>query len=517
MQLTKALKDWAVANLGVAADADDATFKSALSSAIVEGKLTTEKFTELSTTKDVQEASVFEKKFDELLSTLRQAPQANDSKETDEEEKETKSTSWYESVHKQVMGSDDASVRVKGAHEQYATTKSAATFPEYTAKGRRHPNAGQPIRDFNGGKGRVLDNPSDLDIAVVGAWSKFQIQSSRLKSKQAGFNTLNQHERELLLFAINEMKWSGSTNGDNYSDINNEKLSQPLQKALIDDATSGGLEAAPIVFDDMVIQAPLLTGELFPRVTTMPLDRGRRVEGVSVSKVTGSWGGVDDTAITLFNTSSFVSAFDTTIYRWQGAIKIGLDFMSDTPIDFGALITAQYGERLAEDLDDVIAAGNGTNQPEGIITKSGTTSVTFGSTMSISNMESLRFGVSKAEHKGPAAASAVFCGTEASYQRARAVPVGAADARRIFGMDYSSYRLMERDFAINESLTDAQIFYAIMSRYRMYIRRGLTMRSSVEGDTLIRANEMLITCTARFGGQLERGACAAVTTDAPTS
>ena len=47
-------------------------------------------------------------------------------------------------------------------------------------------------------------------------------------------------------------------------------------KTLIDDATSGGLEAAPIVFDDMVIQTPLLNGELFPLVTTVPLDRGRR-------------------------------------------------------------------------------------------------------------------------------------------------------------------------------------------------------------------------------------------------
>jgi len=33
---------------------------------------------------------------------------------------------------------------------------------------------------------------------------------------------------------------------------------------------------------------------------------------------------------------------------------------------------------------------------------------------------------------------------------------------------------------------------------------------------LIRGNEMLIVAQGRYGGQLERGACAAITTTAPT-
>jgi hypothetical protein len=49
----------------------------------------------------------------------------------------------------------------------------------------------------------------------------------------------------------------------------------------------------------------------------------------------------------------------------------------------------------------------------------------------------------------------------------------------------------------------------------MYRRRGLTMRTSTDGDTLIRRNELLITATARYGGQMERGACCGLVTDAP--
>ena len=533
MKLTKQLREWAIKSASLATDAADEVIQAAVTKALTDGTLSPEKFAELSTTPADQEASEFasrvgglEKKFDELLSRLeaRTQPQEDEVKKTDETKKPEAKThegndEWKKSVEPELkdekgLDRDSLDVRVKGAHEQYSTQKSAAMYPQHTKKGGSHPLAGQPIQDFTN-YGRQIDTPSDLDKAVAGAWAKFTIAASQRGSKQLAFMSMNDHDKGLLMHAIKEMSWGGASDGGDWADIANRKLTDFEQKALIDDATSGGLEAAPIAFDDMVIQTPLLTGELFPRVNTVPLDRGRRVEGVATGTVTASWGGIDDTAISLFNTASYVSAFDTTIYRWEGAIHIGLDFLSDTPIDFGAHITQQYGERLMEDLDDVIAAGNGTTQPEGVINKSGTTSVNFGGSTSLGNYESLRFGVSKAEHNGGFGASACFVGTETSYQRARAIPVGASDARRLGGMDYSSYRWMERDYALNESLTNAQIAYFIGKRYRMYRRRGLTMRTSTEGDTLIRKNAMLIVATARWGGQLERGAVAAVTTTAP--
>lgn len=530
MKLTEALKAWVVENRGVKSDASDDDFRKAAAEAIADGTLSPEKLHEL-TAEKAAPVNEFQKQFGELVgmvkglatevADLKKAPEKEAEKATPTEEKAAPAgdTSWYEKVVTNVLagGDPESHVRVKGAHEQYATTKSAAVYPPTQKGGKAHPLAGKPMVDFSE-HGRTIDTPSELDKAVASAYAKLMIGAARYKSRSLAFAHMPQHDKELLLYAAQQMKWGGASDGGESADIVNRCLTPREQKALIDDSgggASGGLEAAPIVFDDMVIQAPLLSGELYPLVNVVPLDRGRRVEGVSTGKVTGAWGGVDDTAISLFNTASYVSAFDTTVFRWEGAIKIGLDFMSETPVDFGAHITAQYGERLLEDLDDVIAAGNGTTQPEGVMTKSGTTSVAWGGATSIGNYESLRFGVTKAEHRPNVAASAVFCGTETSYQRARAIPVGASDARRIFGLDYSSYMLMERPYKINSTLTNSQVFYAIMGRYRMYRRRGLTFRTSTEGDTLIRANEMLITATARFGGQLERGACAAVTTTAP--
>ncbi len=269
------------------------------------------------------------------------------------------------------------------------------------------------------------------------------------------------------------------------------------------------------MFDDQVIQTPLLNGELFPLINTIALDRGTRVEATEVGQVGSTWGGIDATPIALFNTLNYVTAFDTTIFRWEGAIRVGLDFLSDTPINFGQIITQQYGQELLEELDNVITNGNGTTQPEGIMLKAGVTTIAWGGATTLGNYEQLRFGVTKQEHQSNVAASAVFCGTETSYRRARAIPVGAADARRLGGMDYSSYNWMERPYKLNNNIANTQIFYAILARYRMYRRRGLTIVSTTEGDTLKRRNSILFVAMARYGGQLERAANAAVTTTAP--
>lgn len=572
MKLTKKLKDWAVAQKLAKADDTEAVFKTAISQAIIEEKLTAAQFAEMSATEKDDEASSTKgvltqiaDGFKDLKSLLEgnkgaatpptppagdksavppagdksavppagdkvapvgdkaagggNAPSGDKGVLSVDLEKMIMSASPAASLACLEGGEKSLSIRVKEAADHYSTTKSAAVFPQMVKGGRLHPNAGMPMKDWTD---RQIDNPSDLDKAVSGAFAKFLCQTAVLGSKSAAFNTLPQHDKELLCYAMEKMAWGGTTdsNGPNggYEDIVHRKLTLHEQKALIDDSTSGGLEAAPIVFDDQVITTPLLNGELYPQVKVVPIERGRRIEGVQVGNVTSSWGGVDDTAIALFNTAAFVTAFDTTIHRWEGAITIGRDFLSDTPIDFASIITGQYGERLLEDLDDVIAMGNGTTQPEGIAVKSGTTSVSFGGSTTLGGYESLRFGVAKAEHKAMER-SAVFCGTETSYQRAKAIPVGAGDARRLSNTGnmptYGDYSWMGVPYKINESLGNTKVFYAILGRYRMYRRRGLSMQRSIEGATLMRANEMLMIATARYGGQLERGAVAAVTSSAP--
>ena len=529
MYLTEIFKKWLIANCDVKETASDDEFKKAAAEAMVAGKLTSEKFAELTKDPKEEEANEFTKKLDGIAEGISKLTEVL-SKATEEKPKEkavetpkekTVETPKEKATTKETTkmigerggtttapGEKEFNVRIKEAAENYSTEKSIMVYPNNTKAGKEHRLAGQVVKEF----GHVLHDNSDLDKAVAGSWAKLLIATSqRGGSIRFGFEALPQHDKELICYACGEMEWDDSKDGK----LSSTKGFPGGYKALIDDAASGGIEAAPIVFDQQVIQTPLLFGELYPLVNTIPLDRGRRVEGVSTGQVTGSWGGVDDTAITLFNTASYVSAFDVTVFRWEGAIQIGLDFLSDTPIDFGQYITQQYGNKLLEDLDDVIAIGNGTTQPEGVMNGTGVSTSAWGGATSLANYEALRFGVSKAEHGPGVRNTAVFCGTETSYERARAIPVVAGDVRRIFGMDYDSYNLMNRPYKINESLANTQVFYAILGRYRMYRRGGFTLRTSTEGDTLVRQNELLIVATARYGGKIERGGMACVTTTAP--
>lgn len=544
MNMTKAIKQWLIDNMGVKADADDLTFKAAMGTAVSEQKLSAVDMMKLMEDVDAAKATEFvttikslDDKFNRLLDALTARTEAQKGEDKSTENTETKETEKKEAPKQHKAGASKLAkmvaaiggtpdevdgksidIRVKEAADSYSTKKPGLKYPDRTAKGHPMELAGQPVSRF----GRTMEGSSDLDKAQAGVWAKFQILAVTPKlagNARMAWEKLNDHEKELLCHLTEYGDWDDSKDDRPRTMKGYRGDSGTGIKALIDDSTSGGLEAAPIVFDDMVIEAPLLYGELFPLVNHVPLDRGRRVEGVSIGRVTGSWGGADATAISLFNTASYVSAFDTTIYVWSGAVKIGLDFMSDTPIDFGTTITRQYGEALLNDLDDVVAVGNGTTQPEGVMNASGVTTVAFGGTTTLANYESLRFGVAKAEHGPSVRSSAVFCGTETSYSRALAIPVGSSDARRLSNTismpQYDGYVWMNRPYKINSSLTNSQIFYAILARYRMYIRRGISIRTSTEGETLIRENSLLITARARYGGQLERGGAAAISTTAP--
>ena len=144
----------------------------------------------------------------------------------------------------------------------------------------------------------------------------------------------------------------------------------------------------------------------------------------------------------------------------------------------------------------------------------GTTAVAFnGVAPTIGGYEALLFGVPKRYKKGTQASRIMYCSNELTYSRARGIPVGAADARRVYGMDQENYRLFTHNYAIVDAMQNSEGFFANMSRYRMYRRLGLTMRITTEGRQLVRENKMLISSRARFGGQLEDGLAAATAND----
>jgi len=398
----------------------------------------------------------------------------------------------------QVFGgtkSAGGSIRVKKPSERLNTKRWSAT----------HEKTGKPVRFVDAsGCERECERASEKDRALAGVYLKYSAQ-------RAGLCRLSDFEKELFSELCQDHDWASYAGPDNEAKI---YPAGTIKASLLDDSTSGGLEAAPIAFDDQVVEEALLKGELFPFVRTINIARGRRVEAAAVGTPSVVWGTSEGTGGTAFDFTGYVSAVNTSIFPVAAFLTIGRDALEDFAVDMANVLMGRLSERLASEYDDMVASGNGTTQPEGVINKSGATSVAFGGTTSIGNYESLLFGVAKQYRAGKS--NFLFCGTETSYQRARALPVGASDERRLFGMDHESYQLFApRRYAINESLTNQQLFSGDMSRYRWYRRLGMRIEWSKEGDTLMRANSTLCVLRSRVGGQCELGAPFAVVADAP--
>jgi HK97 family phage major capsid protein len=549
MKITPKLKAWLVGEKLVAEEASDEVFLKAATDALTQGTLTAQLLVELQTEEAEKEAGAVVDLLRSIsegvkanaaeISSMKAAKEAPKVKEVAEVEevappppaKLKEGSPELPSDFKVAMGDTSEgnlspggdktaaglAIRVKGIQESFSTKRETMRFPAVTASGTKHPKAGQPVMEGE----RMISEPSELDKAIAGMWFKAQMLSSTGGRGLPHKLRMNQQDKSLLEYALHQEKWGGkigSTDEENGIEIKASRLNDGMQKAVLDDLVSGGLEVAPIAFDDQIITFPLLFGELFPKINLVNITRGRRIEGASVATVTMAWGGGDDSAITLQLTAGFVTAFDTLIHVVDGAIEIGLDFMSDAAVDIGPIVTDGYGRRLLNQLDRVIATGSGAGEPEGVTVAAGTTAVAsangVGGPPTVGDYEGLLFGVPKEYKAGFAQNAVCFCANETTYARARGIPVGATDERRVFGMTHEDYQLLSRPYSIDGSMTNNDIFFGVMPRYRMYRRLGLTMRSSTEGTTLIRRNMLLITARARFGGQVEDGAAFAVMSDA---
>lgn len=527
------LKSWLTKTWGVPADANDDAFNAALGQSWLSEddtkKMTPDLFKELNTDAATKAAGEFDAKLDKLLAlTEKNAAEIAELKAkpmmgiSDAAPLMPLDLNKAFAAGARPSGSDDdAAVRVKSVTERFKSQRGSLNYPTMRKSiNLPHDMAGQPVID--GLTGRQLESPSELDKAVSGMYFRY------VMNKTFGANPdlphslrWNEQDQGLWDYAIREMEWGGEIeyDGAKHELKVGRKLSPREQKALTDEVTSGGLELVPIVFDDQVIQVAYLYGEVFPRVTVVPIQRGRRIESASMGELTLSSQAQEQSSnITLQTTTAFITAFDTNIHVVNGGIEMGLDFLSDTPIqNLGAMITAQYGEALLKWLDEQIQIGDGTTEPQGIFNAASTTTVAGGSAnLTAAKYMDLMFGIPKEYRAGAAANQIAFCGTWTSYNRSRQLALGGNNiTEQHVDQGHMSMSFMQQPYAIaGTNQTNAKISYCNYKRYRMYRRLGASFRTTTEGKTLVLANNMLITMRARFGGQLETGSAASVCTTA---
>ena len=389
-------------------------------------------------------------------------------------------------------GGDGHHLRVKDASESYSEKR-------YTAK---HAKTGQTVYDpVHEQECRSMSEASKARHGVL----------FKSMARKAGILTdpATEHEKALLTEVCERSPWCGKIGSEHYDYIGGDTR----VKALIDDAVSGGLEIVPIEFDSDVISFPLLGGELFPLVDLKPVPRGRRIEGASIGTPTMAWGGGDDTAIALFNTAAMVGAIDTTIFTIDGCVEIGRDFLADSPVAVGETLTGLVGDRLRNELDRVIALGNGGTEPEGLFVAGGVgvmvTANGIGGPPTVGDYITLLFSLAKQYRNRNL--QVVFVSNDTTYQRSRQIRidtgVASTDQRPALSplVKINDYDTLGWGHKIQNGIGNSLGAIAAMKKYRMYRRLGLEIRFEQGGRTLARANEVLMVYRARFGGRLMDG------------
>ena len=560
MELTDALKAWAVENLEVAAEASDDEFKAVIQKAIADGTLSAAKYTELAAEEPdaKRELAVMLatankpivdglEKVTEVLGGLAEKigstqapPKDADSDDGDKptdrmaamekriaelHDRNSQPTGTRADVANSLMAraAGLSKPRLKAVVEKFSQKRETLICPERTLKGSVHPMAGRAALGID----RIeLRKPSEADMAIAGAFAKWQLL--RCTIGPGCESRLSELEVDLLAHAMHEEEWVGVVDVPasleheidlKGIEVNTRRLTAPERKALLDDSTSGGTYAVPRAFDEAIAAAPILFGELAPLVDMQTLTRGSVVDGSTWTDP--SFGAqTEGTAVDLVSTSGLIGNLDTSIFATIAAIELGLDWESDTPIQFGTYITGRLGMKLKEWLDEQIAIGDGTTEPTGIFTASGVNTASSangtGGPFAVGDFEALTFGITKAMRTANPA-NCVFVTSDYMYRQARSTPIGSADVRRVLGMDHSSYELMESPCKIQDSISNGSIAFANLAFYRMFRRLGIQVRNVVEGQTLALKNTRVIVVRARYGGQPTLGASICKMTDGPAS
>jgi len=384
--------------------------------------------------------------------------------------------------------SSGGTARVKSPSEAYDTKR-------YIGK---HVKTGEEVRHpFTGGRS---EHPSEQDNAKAGVLFKHLAQRSGLASVQ-----LSEHEKSLLDELAHD-PWAGNVGGEQYDKM----VDGTRVQALLDDATSGGIEITPIAFDDQVVTFPLLFGELAPKVDMRPIERGRRIEGGSVGNPTVSWGQGDNTTVDLFTTDDLVGEVNSTVYGAAVAVEVGRDFLSDAAVNVGAILTANIGQRMQAELDKVIATGDGTTQPEGLTQASGLSSINADNGAAgpptLNDYITLLFSIGKqyrAKRFNP-----TFVSNDTSFQRSRAIKIDTAatstDQRPAPAplVQSNQYETLGWPHAIQNDIGNQTCFFGALTKYRLYRRVGMEIRFVDGGKELARKNLVLLVARARYAGRV---------------
>lgn len=554
------LKKWLVENGYLAADAKDDEVEPAAEKAMSEKKLTLAKYRELSADVSAQRAEFAKSISDPILTAVKEQgaalsglsnsiqslvtvltpkqakggdPTETADEDTDEPEEYKVDDRVFSAVEKHLADKgykpagddnhaakgvlklaatfhdekDPETVRVKRAAERFADNRTQ----------RKHTKgiwAGQPMSY----QGEDIDEATPRDNALYHAWFKMQVCPE----------SLSEHDKDLCAYIVETKRFVNTdANSAAPRKLTPEevaewkyRINRGIKAPLLDDtATSGGAYSVPEFFDRNSIVVPLLDMEISPWVNVVDVPRGSAAQNFVFGTFTVTKT-AEGSAASAFDATSLIANKDTTFFPAQCILEVGRDYLSDAVPHIGSLIMGQMNRAFGAWADEQIISGDGTTEPQGILNASGTVAVpstnSVGGPLEIADLVNLRFGVGKAHYRNYDRSRANYAMTETAYARFRGKSTGVTnDDRLLFGDNLDSYELLGHKVGNpNYGMGNSNIVFCQFGGYRWYRRQGVQFVTETGGSTLLYSNLAAIVGRTRNGGQLDRGAYAAVMTDA---
>jgi len=398
----------------------------------------------------------------------------------------------------EIIAASKSNPRVKPGRESFSAEKMIGKHVRYGVQVKA-PTSSTPM----------AMEPSELEYAKLGVYFKYFLRRHGLEMH------FREVEKSLLDDILNRDVWVSFENGEKTFHTGHPAAGE--KASLLNDTLSGGEYLVPEWYDDLLIHTPLLHGELLPHVTIRTVPHGDTYRSAVIGNPTITSNLTDGTSATAMDATDLVGDFRGSIFDAGVYLKVSRDLLADVPVvDLGQDLLREMGQAWLNWLEEQIAVGDGTTEPQGIFNATGATVVSSANGTSgpfdVSDIEDLIFGLPLARRRMGFPA---FVMSDTMYKRARALPVGTSDARRIFGMDHQRYTLFEYPVKIQDNIPAGSLAFVNLTAYRLYRRPGPILAVETGGQTLTLDNLALIYLRGRVGGEIETGAAISKMTDGP--
>ena len=269
-----------------------------------------------------------------------------------------------------------------------------------------------------------------------------------------------------------------------------------VRKALSEGSDAAGGHLVPTEYRAELIRRLPELSEVFPYVRRVPVITDAGQFPKLDSDVTITWGRAENADIT--ETDPSFTNLTWTVRNMSAITYLSRELASDANPNIVETITALFSEAVAAERDKMITIGHGSDQPEGIYSASGVSSVAVGGSLTYAKLVELKFELARKYHR-----NARWVLSSTNLQRITSITddnslpifrdaLVAGETPRILGKGYS----------IQDDLPDSVIFFGDLSQYLWFDRDQMVIESTTTGGDTFKKHQAAVKVVERCDGKL---------------